>query len=107
VIEIAPEKNRAYLKIIGFWRNAEAVPNYIADWKKALDGLKKDFTLRKKNELNFEPVKGINFASKFSKYFSDCPYLKENIKNKSLGAGENDLTAIAAIYDRECAPANK
>ena len=45
VIEIAPEKNRAYLKIIGFWRNAEAVPTYIADWKTALAGLKKGFTL--------------------------------------------------------------
>jgi hypothetical protein len=45
IIEIAPEKNRAYLKIIGFWRSPEVVPSYIADWKKALAGLKKDFTL--------------------------------------------------------------
>ena len=45
VIEIAPEKNRAYLKIIGFWRSPEVVPSYITDWKKALAGLKKDFTL--------------------------------------------------------------
>jgi hypothetical protein len=65
------------------------------------------YYIRKKSEPDFEPVKSINFASKFSKYFSDCPYLKENIKNKSLGSGENDLTAIAAIYDRECAPASK
>jgi hypothetical protein len=65
------------------------------------------YYIRKKNEKNFEQVKGVNFANKFSKYFADCPYLHENIKKKTLGSSENDLTAIAAIYDRECAPANK
>lgn len=65
------------------------------------------YYIRKKNEKNFEPVKKINFAKKFSRYFSDCPYLNENIKNKTLTSAENDLTAIAAIYDRECASVNK
>lgn len=44
-ISVNPEKNRAYLKIIGFWRNPEAVPDYIADWKKAMSHVKKGFTL--------------------------------------------------------------
>jgi len=44
-IEVSTEKNRAYLKIIGFWRNPDAVPDYIKDWTKAVDQLKKGFTL--------------------------------------------------------------
>lgn len=44
-IDVAPEKNRAYLKIIGFWRNAETVPDYLADWTKAVSSLTKGFTL--------------------------------------------------------------
>ena len=44
-LHVSPEKNRAYLKIAGFWRNAEAVPNYLDDWKKTLSKVKKGFTL--------------------------------------------------------------
>lgn len=44
-IEVSTEKNRAYLKIIGFWRNPEAVPDYLKDWTKAVNQLKKGFTL--------------------------------------------------------------
>lgn len=44
-ISVAPEKNRAYLKILGFWRNAEAVPDYLKDWAKAASMLTKGFTL--------------------------------------------------------------
>lgn len=44
-ISIAPEKNRAYLKILGFWRNTEAVPDYLKDWNKAVSLLSKGFTL--------------------------------------------------------------
>ena len=44
-ISILPEKNRAYLKIIGFWRNPDVVPNYIKDWTNATSLLKKGFTL--------------------------------------------------------------
>jgi hypothetical protein len=62
------------------------------------------YYFRRATEKDFTVVNKVNFASKFSKYFSDCPYLKENIKNKTLGSSENDLTAIAAVYDRECAP---
>lgn len=44
-ISVAPEKNRAYLKILGFWRNTEVVPDYLKDWTKATSLLKKGFTL--------------------------------------------------------------
>lgn len=44
-IAVSPEKNRAYLKILGFWRNAEAVPDYLKDWTKATSLLNKGFTL--------------------------------------------------------------
>jgi hypothetical protein len=44
-IEVSPEKNRAYLKIIGFWKNAEIVPDYLKDWTKATNALKSGFTL--------------------------------------------------------------
>lgn len=45
VLIISLKKNRAYLKIIGFWRNPEMVPNYIEDWKKAVTMLSPGFTL--------------------------------------------------------------
>lgn len=44
-ISILPEKNRAYLKIIGFWRTPESVPDYLKDWMKATSLLSKGFTL--------------------------------------------------------------
>ena len=44
-ISVSPAKNRAYLKIIGFWRGPEIVPDYIKDWTKAVSLLNKGFTL--------------------------------------------------------------
>lgn len=44
-LSLSISKNRAYLKIIGFWRNPEVVPEYITDWKKALSELNDGFTL--------------------------------------------------------------
>ncbi|MBA4057004.1 MAG: hypothetical protein C0490_19980 [Marivirga sp.] len=44
-ISVFPEKNRAYLKIIGFWRSPEVVPDYLKDWSKATSLLSKGFTL--------------------------------------------------------------
>ena len=44
-ISVSPEKNRAYLKILGFWRSTEVVPDYLNDWNKAMSMLKKGFTL--------------------------------------------------------------
>lgn len=44
-IKVSPKKNRAYLKIIGYWRNVSIVPDYLDDWNKALSYLKSGFTL--------------------------------------------------------------
>ena len=44
-LAISPEKNRAYLTIFGFWRNKEAVPDYLKDWQRAVSSLKRGFTL--------------------------------------------------------------
>jgi predicted nuclease of restriction endonuclease-like RecB superfamily len=42
---VSPEKNRAYLTIIGYWRNKDVVPDYLKDWATAVSSLKKGFTL--------------------------------------------------------------
>lgn len=44
-ITISKSKNRAYLRILGFWRNPEQVENYLEEWRKALKELKPGFTL--------------------------------------------------------------
>lgn len=44
-ISVDGEKNRLYLKIIGFWRNPEAVPHYTGDLLKATKELKRGFTI--------------------------------------------------------------
>ncbi|WKV13260.1 hypothetical protein [Marivirga harenae] len=38
-------KNRAFLKINGFWRNKEDIPGYLQDWNEAINKLSKGFTL--------------------------------------------------------------
>jgi uncharacterized protein (UPF0147 family) len=38
-------KNRAFLKINGFWRNKEDIPGYLQDWDEAVKKLSKGFTL--------------------------------------------------------------
>ncbi|HTF81448.1 MAG TPA: hypothetical protein VL947_06980 [Cytophagales bacterium] len=44
-ISISIPKNRAYLKLVGFWRSPEVVPEYLSDWKKAVTQLDKGFSL--------------------------------------------------------------
>ncbi len=44
-IVIDEAKNRVYLSIFGYWRNAESVANYIPDWNKTIKLLKPGFTL--------------------------------------------------------------
>ncbi|AHM63472.1 hypothetical protein D770_26145 [Flammeovirgaceae bacterium 311] len=44
-ISVSKAKNRAYLNIIGFWRNPEQVSNYLAHWDSAIALLKPGFTL--------------------------------------------------------------
>jgi hypothetical protein len=84
--------------------NSGGGTNYGAPQIEKKSEVSEKYYIRRRAEKDFIPVNKASFASKFSKYFEDCPYLYENIKNKMLGAEENDLTAIAAIYDRECAP---
>lgn len=38
-------RNRAFLKINGFWRNKADIPGYLQDWDEAINKLTKDFTL--------------------------------------------------------------
>lgn len=44
-LQVLPEKNRAYLTILGFWRNPEQVSDYLNDWKKTIAQLQDGFTL--------------------------------------------------------------
>jgi len=44
-LSVSTSKNRAYLRLIGFWRNAGVVPEYLNDWKKALSDLKPGFSI--------------------------------------------------------------
>ena len=44
-IEVDTTKNRAYLQIIGFWRDYETVKEYPSQWQKAVPLLEKGFTL--------------------------------------------------------------
>ena len=44
-LEVSVEKNRAYLTILGFWKNAGVVPDYLDDWNKATSLLQKGFTV--------------------------------------------------------------
>lgn len=44
-ISVDKAKNRVYLRIIGFWRSPEVVPEYINDWKRAVAVVDKGFTL--------------------------------------------------------------
>jgi hypothetical protein len=44
-IGIDPDKNRAYITIIGFWRSPGEVGSYVQDLDQALVQLKPGFTL--------------------------------------------------------------
>ena len=50
------EKNRAFLKIKGFWGKRESVSNYLSDWKKVTSLLRRNFTLQTDaSEMNTHP----------------------------------------------------
>ncbi len=44
-IHVLPEKNRMKIRIIGFWRNPEVVPDYLSDLDKATKLLTSGFTV--------------------------------------------------------------
>lgn len=45
VISVDTLKNRAYLKVSGFWPSPDIAPHYLKDWEKACTYLKSGFTL--------------------------------------------------------------
>lgn len=45
IISVDPSKNRLYLKVIGFWQDSSAAPNYIDDLRKACTPLSEGFTV--------------------------------------------------------------
>ena len=80
-ISVAPEKNRAYLKILGFWRNAEAVPDYLKDWAKAASMLTKGFTL-------------LTDASEMKTHPQDVRKLHEQAQAMILKAGVSKVAEV-------------
>ncbi|MBX0333708.1 hypothetical protein K3G39_10715 [Pontibacter sp. HSC-14F20] len=38
-------RNRVYFSILGFWKNADSVPDFLNDWDKALQLVRSGFTL--------------------------------------------------------------
>ncbi|MCC9165354.1 hypothetical protein [Pontibacter harenae] len=40
-----PSKNRVYFTIIGYWKNKDAVPEFLQHWKTALRLVKPNFTI--------------------------------------------------------------
>jgi len=50
-------KNRAFLKINGFWRNKADIPGYLQDWDEAINKLTTGFTLlTDATEMTIHPV---------------------------------------------------
>ncbi len=84
-IEVLKEKNRAYLTIIGFWRNPEQVSEYVNDWKKAVAELKPGFTVfTDATEMKIHPVPVREVHEKAQKLLKEHGILKvaELQKNK-------------------------
>lgn len=44
-ISVDQEKNRVYFEIYGFWKDPSELPDYLADWKRAIGELKPEFTV--------------------------------------------------------------
>jgi hypothetical protein len=86
-IEISKDKNRAYLKIFGFWKNVDVVPEYLSDWTKAVSGLIKGFTL-------------LTDASEMKTHPQDVRKLHEQAQAILLKAG---VTKVAEILKDDVA----
>lgn len=82
---ISETKNRAYLKIIGFWRNPETVPEYLSDWEKTLTQLKKGFTL-------------LTDASEMKTHPQEMRKVHENAQKMVMDAG---LTKVAEVIPND------
>ncbi|SFQ79172.1 hypothetical protein [Hymenobacter arizonensis] len=50
-------KNRIYCTLIGYWRSADLVPTYVADWEKAVRLTQRGFTVLADNrEMKTHPA---------------------------------------------------
>lgn len=84
-LAVSVSKNRAYLKLIGFWRNTEAVPEYLNDWKKALNDLKPGFSI-------------LTDASEMNTHPQDVKMLHAEAQKLVIGAG---LSKVAEIIKND------
>lgn len=81
VLSADTDKNRAYLRINGYWRNVDAVLNYINDWKKTLALMKKGFTL-------------LTDASEMKTHPRDVSKLHEEAQGLILKAGVSKIAEV-------------
>jgi hypothetical protein len=84
-LSVSTSKNRAYLKLIGFWRNTDAVPEYLNDWKKALEDLKPGFSI-------------LTDASEMKTHPQDVKMLHAEAQKLTLAAG---LAKVAEIIQND------
>ena len=80
-IEISREKNRAYLTILGFWKNTDIVPDYLIDWARSTSMLSKGFTL-------------LTDASQMKTHTQDVRMLHEQAQAILLKAGVSKVAEI-------------
>lgn len=93
---VSLKKNRAYLKIIGFWRNPEMVPNYLEDWKKAVSILSPGFTLlTDAREMVIHPGTVREIHEKAQKFIVDCGVSKVAELQNNVAA-ELQLNGVAS-----------
>lgn len=81
VLAADTDKNRAYLRINGYWRNVDAVSDYISDWKKTLALMKKGFTL-------------LTDASEMKTHPQDVRKLHEEAQGLLLKAGVSKIAEV-------------
>ena len=75
------QKNRALLKIRGYWKAREVVPDYLPDWSKVTTILKKDFTL-------------ITDATEMKTHPQDVRALHEEVQTIIVKAGVKKIAEI-------------
>lgn len=80
-------KNRAFLKINGFWRNKEDIPGYLQDWDEAIKKLTKGFTL-------------LTDATKMTIHPGDVRDVHSKAQEKIISAG---VKKVAELHDENVA----
>ena len=79
-LEVDPIKNRAFLKINGFWKLND-VPNYLDDWDKTISFLRKGFTL-------------LTDAREMAIHPSEVRAIHEKAQNKIIEAGVKKVAEL-------------